>query len=241
MRLISLGVGLGVVLGIGATLWRAHDDTTTIVGACGHPQVTMAHARPQNIGEICGAIHDVVTYFADLGASFEPVVTIEFSTTLPSESALFRSHGSYDARELKIRLNDAGGFLAWGITSRGTLARSFLTHELVHMAMHRTLGERTRELPLHWQEFVAYAVQFDLMSSPLREEILSAHPEITAYESLWHVHEFTYAGAPEAFAISAYKTYVQRGRTNFLWQVLHSKIQLPGMLYPPSPVLPGQH
>ena len=34
------------------------------------------------------------------------------------------------------------------------------------------------------------------------------------------VNEFTYGGAPEAFAISVYKTYVERGRGEFIRQVL---------------------
>ena len=87
-------------------------------------------------------MRDVVTYFGVIGYAFDPMVEIEFGASLPQDHVWFRAHGWFDARALTVRLNDSGGFLAWGVRSRGLLAKSFLTHELVHLALHLILGAR---------------------------------------------------------------------------------------------------
>ncbi len=209
-------------------------------GACGHAQVRLVNAQLRHVAQACAALRDVLTYFGELGLAFEPTVAIEFGVLSHEAEGWFRSHGSFDARALSIRLNDAAGFRAWGIPAQGALGDSFLRHELAHLAVDVILGEQISRVPRHWQEFVAYAVQFELMSSPLRETILAANRDIGAFDELAYVNEFIYVSAPEAFAIAAYKTYVARGRGKLLRQILTFEIQLPPPLYPPSPLLPGQ-
>ena len=240
LRPIGLGIGL---LAASAGVLRAEDSQprTTMQGACARPEVTLVNARLSDIAGACDALRDVTTYFADQRLAFEPVITIVFnSAPPPQEDGSLRWHGAFDARALTIRLNETSGFRAWGVGADGALRPSFLHHELVHLAVHLILAQQSRHLPRHWHEFIAYAVQFELMSPALRDQILAANPEAEAFGNLLAVNEFTYGGAPEAFAISAYKTYVARGRGTFVRQVLTFEIELPQIGYPPSPLLPGQ-
>ena len=109
------------------------------------------------------------------GLAIEPVVTIAFnSAPLPQEERRFRWHGAFDARTLTIRLNDTSGFRAWGFGANGVLGLSFLHHELAHLAVHLILAQQSRHLPRHWDEFIAYAVQFELTSPVQRDQILAA-------------------------------------------------------------------
>lgn len=235
-------VAVVAVLVASTVVLRAEDRAKpeTVAGACGHPRVTLVNAQLRHIAQACAALRDVVSYFGGIGLAFKPTVAIEFVALSDQAEGWFRSHGSFDARRLAIRLNDAARFQAWGISAQAGLGDSFLRHELVHLAVHLILGERVARVPRHWQEFIAYAVQFELMTWPLREEILAANRAVAAFDDIVYVNEFIYASAPEQFAISAYKTYVAKGRGTFVRQLLTFEINLPPPLYPPSPLLPGQ-
>ena len=242
-RILVLFAVVAAFVATGGVVLCAKDGgkTETVMGACGHAGVKLVNAQLRHIAQSCAALRDVMSYFGGIGFAFEPIVTIEFGVTSSDEAGgWFRSHGSFDARGRTIRLHDAPGFLAWGISTQGVLDPSFLNHELVHSAVHLILGEQVSRLPRHWHEFIAYAIQFELMTSPVRDAILAANQDIAAFDDVMYVNEFIYASAPEAFAISAYKTYVAKGRGKFLRQILTFEIKLPPPLYPPSPVLPGQ-
>lgn len=240
-HLLLLVAVVAVLLASSGAL-RAEDrrKPESVVGACGHARVRLVNAQLRHIAQACAALRDVVSYFDGIGLAFEPTVAIEFAALSDQADGWFRSHGSFDARALSIRLNVAAGFPAWGIPAQGALGDSFIRHELAHLAVHLILGEQVSPVPRHWQEFIAYAVQFELMTSPLRETILAANRDIGSFDDLTYVNEFIYASAPEVFAISAYKTYVAKGRGKFLRQILTFEIKLPPPLYPPSPLLPGQ-
>lgn len=234
---------VAVLVTLGGVVLCAKDGgkPETVMGACGHAGVKFVNAQLRDIAQSCAALRDVLSYFGGIGLAFEPIVTIEFGAASSDEGGgWFRSHGSFDAHGLTIRLKDSAGFLAWGISTPGVLGPSFLNHELVHSAVHLILGEQVSRVPRHWQEFIAYAVQFELMTSPLRDAILAANRDISAFDDVAYVNEFIYASAPEAFAISAYKMYVAKGRGEFLRQILTFEIKLPPPLYPPSPLLPSQ-
>lgn len=209
--------------------------------ACGYAGVKFINAQLRDIAQACAALREVVDYFGAMGFAFEPVVTIELgAASSDAADGWFRSHGVFDARGLTVRLNEAAGFRAWGISTPGVLGPSFLKHEFVHLAVHLILGDQVARVPRHWQEFIAYAIQFELMPSHLRAAILEANRDIAAFDDVLYVNEFIYASAPEAFALSAYKMYAAKGRGNFIRQLLTFEIKLPPPLYPPSPLLPGQ-
>ena len=72
-----------------------------------------------------------------------------------------------------------------------------------------------------------FPIKFCVIKPPLLVAILRAYADVKAFESLGHVNEATRARGPERFAVAAYKTYLSRGRTTFLRQVLELDIQLP--------------
>ena len=242
-RLFSLLVAAGVVLAVvGGADAKDDGKPETVIGACGHAGVKLVNARLRDIAKVCGGLRDVMGYFDGIGLPFGPTVTVELGGSSSDDGGgWFRAHGSFDAQKRTIQLTDAAKHSAWGISSEGELGDSFLRHELVHSAVHLILGEQAaKRIPRHWQEFIAYAVQFDLMPPQLRDAILIANPDVAAFDDIVYVNEFIYATAPDVFAISAYKMYAERGRGKLLRQILTFEIKLPPPLYPPSPLLPDQ-
>lgn len=53
-------------------------------------------------------------------------------------------------------------------------------------------------------EFIAYAIQSDLMDAQLLKELLAKYAETPAVEHLEQINEFTYGMNPEGFAVAAY-------------------------------------
>lgn len=95
---------------------------------------------------------------------------------------------------------------------------SFLRHELAHIAVWQILGREAERLPHEWREFIAYAIQLDLLD-----------PE---------VNEFTYGMNPDVFAVGAYLTYSERGAERFVRAV--ARRDYPAPFVDPFPVLPEQ-
>jgi hypothetical protein len=90
-----------------------------------------------------------------------------------------------------------------------------------------------------WHEFLAYAIQFEMMEPALRDKALDGFHEVRAFSHLGEINEFTYGMNPEAFAVAAYKTYLDRGGSVFVGAVLRDEIKLPAPSYP-FPVLPDE-
>jgi hypothetical protein len=92
----------------------------------------------------------------------------------------------------------------WGIEWGPEISCSILQHELTHMAVGAILGDRFGDLGVPWHEFIAYAVQFELMPPSLRSRALDARPDATAFASAGHVNAMSHAMDPDAFAIRSY-------------------------------------
>lgn len=102
----------------------------------------------------------------------------------------------------------------------GTGAFLFLRHELVHVAVWHFLGAAAKSLPREWDEFIAYAVQLELMEPKLRDKVLASFSSVRAFDSAAEVNEFLYGMDPEAFAVAAYRTYRQGGGIRFISELL---------------------
>ena len=100
------------------------------------------------------------------------------------------------------------------------LEHSFLRHELVHVAVWHFLGASAKSLPREWDEFIAYAVQLELMEPRLRDKVLASFSSVRAFDSATEVNEFLYGMDPEAFAVAAYRTYRQGGGIRFISELL---------------------
>jgi hypothetical protein len=67
------------------------------------------------------------------------------------------------------------------------------------------------------------------MSPRLRDQVLATSPDAPAFEHLDSVNEFTSGMNPERFAISAYRTYLERGGATFVAQLLRFEVRPPPM------------
>jgi hypothetical protein len=150
-----------------------------------------------------------------------------------------RTHGFFDERESTIVMMRSSGTRPWGLGWDSELAASFLRHELAHMAVRLILGDEQKRLRPEWHEFIAYSVQFELMSQSLRASILAKHPDVMEFASLSGINEFTYRMDPAIFSIASFKTYRGNGSEQLVRRLLRFELQPPPMSYPFT-VLPGQ-
>lgn len=202
--------------------------------ACGFPKVDIAEDIADRSQQLCETLADVRAYFAKIGLPFNPEFSARW-TRDPLAAGSVPSHGSFDPLTGELLLHDSAAARPWGMDWSPAIAAAFLRHELVHMAIRRTLGHKSGRLRKEWHEFIAYAVQLDLMENSLRERILARFPDREPFENLLHVNEFTYGMDPDRFAVLAYTTYLARGGPEFVRQLLAFEIKtLPkGEITPP--------
>uniref|UniRef100_A4WYL8 Uncharacterized protein n=1 Tax=Cereibacter sphaeroides (strain ATCC 17025 / ATH 2.4.3) TaxID=349102 RepID=A4WYL8_CERS5 len=204
--------------------------------ACGLAGVSVSGSA-EEVAEACDVLAEVTGYFRALGFSLEPEVTVVFadrieielpaepSGTEPSAAVRAQISGCYDFRQDRVCVVSGHRDLPhdrqpWGLDWSPPVARSILTHELVHAAVSDILGPQTPDLGMVWHEFIAYAVQFHLMPPALRAEVLARHPEATAFAAPERVNPMSYALDPDAFAISAFLFAEEQGGGAFIRQLL---------------------
>lgn len=209
-------------------------------GDCGDPAINVVYDQPYDLVMACEALADVIAYFRRIGFDISPEVSVDFrDRPLDRSTGQGASHGYFAARRTQItayRLSDAH---PWGVPWTAQLAASFLRHELAHVAIWDIASDYLTPLRPEWHEFIAYAVQIELMGPELRNDILAANERVQAFESFGEVNEFTSRMNPEVFAIAAYKTYVAKGKGKFIAQLLRAET-VPPPFYYPFYTLPGQ-
>jgi hypothetical protein len=94
-------------------------------------------------------------------------------------------------------------------------------------------SKEPRRLPREWHEFVAYAIQLDLMDPNVLDRVLASRADVQPFDKLLAVNEFTYGMDPEAFAVAAYKTYRARGGAQLVQQLLTGKVVPTTVSHPP--------
>jgi hypothetical protein len=209
---------------------------------CGHKGVEVAYTHRADLGVACDALGEILAYFRRIGFDFEPRFSLSFadpSEGKPAQGVL--SYGYVDLRSSMIVVYSSTSSEPWGLPWNRKLAGSFLRHELVHIAVWQILGrEAAKRLAPEWHEFIAYAVQLDLMDPELRGEVLAKLPDVRAFAELSEVNEFTYGMNPDVFAVAAYLTYRERGAAEFVRRLLRGEITPPPFILP-FPVLPEQN
>jgi hypothetical protein len=209
-------------------------------GNCGNQGVTVLYGDPAELDEACGALADIVAYFRGIGIEVTPRITLRFADRAIVRSAERASvHGYFDGQQAEITFYRKSQVRPWGLPWSSALADSFLRHELAHMAIWEAVRGGPVKLRPEWHEFIAYAVQLDLMDPQLRRYVLNANIDVRPSESLLEINEFTSRMDPDTFAVTAYKTYLAQGAGTFVSQLLRGEIVPPPFVYPFA-VLPGQ-
>ena len=226
--------GMGLAAGSGPSAWAEQQ------GDCGHRSITVLYNDSVELEMACEALSEVKFYFRSIGLEFTPRGSLRFSERSASRSAGWKfSHGYFNAPRSEIVFFRESNAEPWGKPWSAAMAASFLRHELAHMAVWEAIRGSPVQLRPEWHEFIAYAIQFDLMAPQLRDNILAAHAGVQPSEDLLAINEFTSRMAPEVFAVTAYKTYLAEGAKAFVSQLLRAEIVPPAFMYP-FPTLPGQ-
>ena len=203
---------------------------------CGYGGVEVRYEHPGDLDMACQALADTVAYFRRIGFQVEPKFSLTFSRDEGRSSGRLL-HGQFEPRGSRIVVNLSSSIRPWGLDWSKQLAASFLRHELVHMAVWQIIRGDRKRLPHEWHEFIAYAVQLDLMDRELLDEVLAKAASVQAFATLSEVNEFTYSMNPEVFAVAAYRTYREKGAQRFVGQLLRGEVVPPPFSYP-FPVLP---
>lgn len=218
-----------------ATLWMlaGQGPAPGQRGSCKPHEIAVDYEDASELAAACRAVSDVVGYFAGIGFQVPTKVAVRYANRAGNESkAHSPAHGLFDPQRSQIVINRTSTATPWGQPWSLTLAASFLRHEIVHSAIWDILKGNPKQLRPEWHEFIAYAIQLDLMDPELRQLVLAAHPGAGAAADLSEINEFSYGMNPETFAVVAYRTYLQRGAAAFVRQLLKGEIKPPAMSYP---------
>lgn len=232
------GAGLRSPFAASAVVAVALSLAMPVLAACGHEGVRIT-APADRHDAICAALDDVMGYFQGMGFAFDPVFSIEMADIVTI--ALIDADGASIERQVlgvfepamrtvRVTAPDADPArlrAPWGIAWHEDLALSVLRHELAHMAVHAALGPEACKLGCAWHEFIAYAVQFDLMPPGLRDEVERNHAGVGGFERLTEVNPFTLFMDPDRFALRAWRTATSLGGAPFLARLLRGESGIP--------------
>lgn len=197
--------------------------------ACGMDRI-LVHGTAEETRMACSSLAAVVVYFADLGFTLDPQLTISFRDEVSVDLAA-PSHGElrvaacYDASRREIEITSLSAALEaerepWGLTWGEPLASSVLEHEIVHAAIWTVAGGDRSAIGHAWSEFIAYAVQLELMAPAMREEILARHSDVRPFDVPTEVNRITHAFDPDGFGLRAYLFAEAHGGKAFIGQIL---------------------
>ena len=230
-----------VVFAVLATaLAPACTGETDIVANCGHQGVSVTYRHEADLATACDALDDTLGYFRRIGFELEPRFSLNFAE--PGKQRSIEgvvSYGYVDLRSSTIVVYSSSYRQPWGLPWSREMIGSFLRHELAHIAVWQMLGRKAERLRHEWHEFIAYAIQLDLLNPELRKEALANFSDVRPFSDLLEVNEFTYGMNPDVFAVAAYLAYRERGAERFVRALLRGEITPPPFVYP-FPVLPDQ-
>ena len=203
-------------------------------GRCTGPsEVAVVYEDASELDAACRAVADVRGYFAGIGLEVPSKLAVHFADRAGADyKGHATAHGYFDPlRSLVViyRLSDTE---PWKQSWSPHLLGSFMRHEIVHLAVWEVLQGSSRQLRREWHEFIAYALQLDMMNPDLRQRILTAYADIDPAKDLAEINEFSYGMNPQVFAVMAFKTYRHRGAAEFVRRLLNAEIIPPPFSYP---------
>lgn len=195
--------------------------------SCGAEDVTVT-GRADEQALACDALRAVEGYFAAFdGGDRAPAFRIVFVESIPADDSAasrpvtgtyWRSKHLIEVTSLDSR--SAAGTLHWHLPWSRQIAQSVVTHEIVHAFTAQIEGS----LPVAWIEYMAYAIQFELMAPDLRRTILAAYPDARAFSDNTQVCDINYLIDPDLFAVRAYLDYLQRGGHAYVASILGGEV-----------------
>lgn len=205
--------------------------------ACGHERVTVS-GLPEEVEDTCRAMGQVLAYFKQLGFKPDLQATIIFHERVyidmydvRAEKIVGREQvsGFFNRRANEVQITSGHRGVArirkpWGIEWGRAIAYSILQHELVHATTAAALGSDFDKMDRAWHEFIAYAVQFDLMESELKRSVMANYPGIEPFEYPENVNQLMHAADPDTFGVRAHLFAKENGGRAFIKNVLENEI-----------------
>ena len=204
---------------------------------CDDKVVIIKNASPAETAAACRALTNITEFFGAIGFDLAPRVTIRFVER--ASDAAHYVHGYFDDLHSQIVIGRQSDTKNWDIAWNDKLAYAFLCHEMAHFAIWEILSNARLRLRPEWHEFIAYAIQFELMDSDIRTKILTTYSTVQASKGFFEINEFISRMDPDRFAVIAYKTYRDNGGENFVARLLRADFSPPSFSYPFA-LLPGQ-
>ncbi len=175
------GAILAILVLVGVVVGPGH-----AAASCGAERVRVSGSESEVV-QACQALAEVGAYFANMGLGREPEALIRFSDRVfirlydfdsKVPAGEFQVSGYYDAERKVIEVTSATSTARrnrkpWGLDWDPRVAQSILLHELVHLFSREALGAEYYRVSKPWLEYIATAVQFELMQPDLRQADLS--------------------------------------------------------------------
>ena len=209
--------------------------------ACGYAGVSVS-GTAEEVTDACRALDEVLGYFEKLGFQSDPEMRISFQDRVyvdmylqtygPAGTEPVGSNevsGFYDSRRKELQIASTRREIKrerrpWGIAWGPPIAYSILQHELAHAIVAGRLGHEYQKLGKSWHEFIAYAVQFDLMDRELKAAVFANYPDAEPFRFPESVNSIVYGADPDAFGVSAYLYAEANGGPKFIGQILANQV-----------------
>lgn len=94
----------------------------------------------------------------------------------------------------------------------------------MHAVVANLLGREYQKFAKAWHEFIAYAVQFDVMDGELKRQVLANYPDTKAFQFPENVNAIVYAADPDEFGVSSYLFTEANGGPRFIAQLLVKEV-----------------
>ena len=196
-------------------------------------EVAVVYENPSELDAACRAVNEVAGYFRSIGFDAPSKALLRFADRAGDDyTGHATAHGYFDPQRSHIVIYRLSDTKPWRQPWSPKLLDSFTRHEIVHLVIWEVLQGDLKRLRREWHEFIAYAIQLDLMDAELRQEVLTAHADVVPAKDLTQINEFSYGMNPEGFAVLAYKTYLDRGAAVFVRQLLNAEIKPAPFSYP---------
>lgn len=196
---------------------------------CGYEQLRINGGSKVEKAAACEAIGKIVTFFDSIGVRVHPKFELNFSEKLSHPKTGDPLFGYFDSDTGQIFMltfnaeaqKNRKAFLApWS----DQLAKSFLIHEMAHMAIVGYMGEKAKEITPYWHEAMAYSIQIETMDKDLQDQVLLNYRDMPAFDSMISVNGINYGVDPHAFAIQVYKALDTWGGGSFIKDVMDGKV-----------------
>lgn len=211
------------------------------MAACGHNGVSVA-GTAEEIADACRALEEVLSYFKKIGFQLDPEVSISFQDQVYIDMYLQtygpagkepvgreEVSGTFNSNRKELQITSGRRELRrerrpWGIEWGQPIAYSILQHELAHAVVAGLLGSEYQKLGKAWHEFIAYAVQFDLMDRGLKSAVLANYPHAQPFAFPASVNSIVHCADPDAFGVSAYLYTEANGGAPFIGRILAKQV-----------------